>query len=110
MRSATTTSTKESVSEIFSRLKSDTSIDASYSLIELIEGKIEWFTGGKTNASYNSLDVHIQAGHGDKVAFIWEGDEIGDEKTITYSEFHKLTCKVANVLKSKNILTGDSLG
>ena len=109
MRSATTTSTKESVSE-FSRLKSDTSIDASYFLIELIEGKIEWFTGGKTNASYNSLDVHIQAGHGDKVAFIWEGDEIGDEKTITYSEFHKLTCKVANVLKSKNILTGDSLG
>ena len=63
-----------------------------------------------TNASYNSLDVHIQAGHGDKVAFIWEGDEIGDEKTITYSEFHKLTCKIANVLKSKNILTGDSLG
>ena len=75
-----------------------------------MKGKIEWFTGGKTNASYNSLDVHLQAGHGDKVAFIWEGDEIGDEKTITYSEFHKLTCKIANVLKSKNILTGDSLG
>jgi len=75
-----------------------------------VKGKIEWFTGGKTNASYNSLDVHIQAGHGDKVAFIWEGDEIGDEKTITYSEFHKLTCKIANVLKSKNFLTGDSLG
>ena len=78
--------------------------------VEPVKGKIEWFTGGKTNASYNSLDVHIQAGHGDKVAFIWEGDEIGDEKTITYSEFHKLTCKIANVLKSKNILTGDSLG
>ena len=75
-----------------------------------MKGKIEWFTGGKTNASYNSLDVHLQAGHGDKVAFIWEGDEIGDEKTITYSDFHKLTCKIANVLKSKNILTGDSLG
>ena len=78
--------------------------------VDPVKGKIEWFTGGKTNASYNSLDVHIQAGHGDKVAFIWEGDEIGDEKTITYSEFHKLTCKIANVLKSKNILTGDSIG
>ena len=44
------------------------------------------------------------------MAFIWEGDEIGDEKTITYSEFHTLTCKIANVLKSKNILTGESIG
>ena len=78
--------------------------------VTLRKGKVEWFTGGTTNASYNSLDVHLKSGRGDKVAFIWEGDEIGDEKTITYKEFHQLTCKVANVLKTKNIQTGDCLG
>ena len=34
---------------------------------------VEWFAGGKTNASYNCLDRHIEAGRGDKTAIIWEG-------------------------------------
>ena len=28
----------------------------------------EWFVGGKTNASYNCLDAHVAAGHGNRVA------------------------------------------
>ena len=43
----------------------------------------------------------------DQVAFIWEGDEIGDLETITYGEFHKLVSKFSNVLKQANVAVGE---
>lgn len=66
----------------------------------------QWFVGGRTNASYNCLDVHLEAGRGDRTAIIWEG-EPGDTRTITYRELHREVCKFANVLKSLGIGQGD---
>src|SRR5437763_301297 len=34
-----------------------------------------WFTGGKTNAAYNCLDRHLEAGRGDKLALVWEAED-----------------------------------
>lgn len=34
----------------------------------------KWFTGGQTNACYNEVDRHVLAGHGDEIAFYFEGD------------------------------------
>jgi acetyl-CoA synthetase len=33
----------------------------------------KWFVGGSLNVSYNCLDRHVAAGHGDQVAYHWEG-------------------------------------
>ena len=66
----------------------------------------QWFVGGKTNASYNALDRHIEAGHGDRVALLWEG-EPGDSRKVTYAELHKLVCKFANCLRAIGIGKGD---
>ena len=66
----------------------------------------KWFVGGQTNASYNCLDAHIEAGRGDKTAIIWEG-EPGDQLTFTYKELHAEVCKFANVLKSLDVGQGD---
>ncbi len=66
----------------------------------------EWFVGGKTNASYNCLDRHIDQGNGDKVAIIWEG-EPGDTRTLTYAELQKEVCKCAEGLKQLGIGLGD---
>ena len=38
----------------------------------------EWFVGGKTNASYNCLDAHLDSEIADKTALIFEG-EPGDQ-------------------------------
>ena len=65
-----------------------------------------WFTGGKTNISYNCLDANIAAGKGDSIAIVWEG-EPGDQRTLTYSELHREVCKFANGLKSLGCQTGD---
>jgi acetyl-CoA synthetase len=67
---------------------------------------VEWFAGGKTNASYNCLDRHIEAGRGDKTAIIWEG-EPGDTRTLTYSELRTEVAKCAAGLRELGINQGD---
>ena len=66
----------------------------------------KWFVGGKTNVSFNCLDVHILGGRGDRVALHWEG-EPGDRRTITYSELLADVCRFANGLKQLGIQKGD---
>ena len=46
----------------------------------------KWFVGGKLNVSYNCLDRHVEAGHGDRVAYHWEGEPDGTtQREITYA-------------------------
>jgi acetyl-CoA synthetase len=65
-----------------------------------------WFVGGKLNASYNCLDRHVDAGHGDKVAYHWEG-EPGDTRTITYRQLLDDVSRLANALKELGVGKGD---
>ena len=65
-----------------------------------------WFVGGKLNASYNCVDRHVEAGHGDQVAFLWEG-EPGDSRTITYAQLLDDVSRAANALKALGVEKGD---
>jgi acetyl-CoA synthetase len=66
----------------------------------------KWFVGGRLNVAYNCLDRHVAAGHGDQVAFYWEG-EPGDTRVLTYADMLAETCRVANALKSLGVTKGD---
>jgi acetyl-CoA synthetase len=66
----------------------------------------KWFTGGKTNISYNCLDRHLETYRRNKIAIIWEG-ESGEVKTMSYFRLHQETCRFANVLKSMGVRKGD---
>ncbi|MBB3881093.1 acetate--CoA ligase [Sphingomonas pseudosanguinis] len=68
--------------------------------------RIRWFDGGELNVSANCLDRHL-ATRGDQPAIVWEGDEPGETKTLTYRELHALTCRFANVLKDNGVAKGD---
>lgn len=48
--------------------------------------KIEWFVGAETNLTYNALDRHVEAGHGDRVAFYWEGNDLNEQSVTTYKQ------------------------
>jgi acetyl-CoA synthetase len=65
-----------------------------------------WFADGTLNASFNCLDRHVLAGHGDRVAIHWEG-EPGDTRTLTYAELTAEVKKAANLLTSLGIGAGD---
>src|SRR4051794_20241795 len=66
----------------------------------------KWFVGGKINVAYNCLDRHVEAGHGDQVAYFWEG-EPGDQRRITYAELKDEVCKAANALLELGVGAGD---
>ena len=66
----------------------------------------KWFVDGKLNVSHNCLDRHVAAGHGDQVAYHWEG-EPGDTRTITYAELLSDVQQAANALKSLGVGKGD---
>ncbi len=65
-----------------------------------------WFEGGTLNVSYNCLDRHVAAGHGDKVAYHWEG-EPGDTRTISYGELLAEVARFGNVLRGLGVHRGD---
>ena len=65
-----------------------------------------WFDGGTLNVAYNCLDRHVDAGHGDQVAYHWEG-EPGDTRTITYAALTQEVARFANVLKGLGVVKGD---
>ena len=70
-------------------------------------GEINWFTGGKLNASYNCIDRHIDAGYGDEVAIIWEGNDPKQSRKFTYQDLLKEVSLFANALKSLGVQKGD---
>ncbi|URW76349.1 acetate--CoA ligase [Sphingomonas donggukensis] len=67
---------------------------------------IRWFADGTLNVSANCLDRHL-ATRGDQVAILWEGDEPGETRRITYRELHAEVCRFANVLKGRGVRRGD---
>jgi len=70
------------------------------------KGYIRWFEGGKLNACVNCVDRHLET-RGDQTALIWEGDDPADDSKVTYRELHAHVCRMANVLKSRNVQKGD---
>jgi hypothetical protein len=60
----------------------------------MITGLGQWFKGGKTNICYNAVDRNIEAGNGNKVAMIWEGNDVGQDGKLTYSELLEKVCQV----------------
>ena len=65
-----------------------------------------WFVGAKTNLTVNALDRHVEVGKGDKLAYIWLGED-GAERRVTYEELLELVNRVANGLKSLGVSKGD---
>ncbi|UUY05445.1 hypothetical protein LRS13_07965 [Svornostia abyssi] len=59
-----------------------------------------WFVDGTINASHVCVDRHVEAGHGDRVAFHWYGEE-GESRDITYADLHRDVQRMANALKAR---------
>jgi acetyl-CoA synthetase len=66
----------------------------------------KWFEGGTLNVAVNCVDRHVESGHGDQVAYHWEG-EPGDTRTITYAELKDEVCKATNALLELGVQKGD---
>ncbi|MFM5905755.1 MAG: acetate--CoA ligase [Micrococcales bacterium] len=66
----------------------------------------KWFGDGKLNVAFNCLDRHVLAGHGDRVALLFEG-EPGDTATYTYDQLTTAVKKAANAFAKLGVGQGD---
>ena len=82
----------------FSKVK-----NVSYSYPDV---SIKWFEDGVLNVSENCIDRHLED-KSEAVAILWEGDEPGVSKEVTYRELHENVCRFGNVLKNQGIKKGD---
>jgi acetyl-CoA synthetase len=66
-----------------------------------------WFSDGTLNVAYNCVDRHVEAGNGDRVAIHWEGERVGDQRTLSYSDLQTEVSKAANALTDLGLVAGD---
>ncbi len=84
----------------YSRVKNTT--------FEYPDVSVKWYEDGVLNVAANCIDRHLQT-RGDQTAIIWESDDPGVDKHITYTELHAQVCKLANVYKDLGVTKGDRI-
>ena len=67
---------------------------------------IRWFADGELNVSVNCIDRHL-ATRGERAAIVFEGDEPGGGRTMSYRELHDEVCRFGNALRASGIGKGD---
>jgi acetyl-CoA synthetase len=70
----------------------------------------QWYVGGKTNVCFNCVDRHVDEGRGDRVAYYWEGEPVGDRRELTFSDLKREVVRLANGLRSLGVRKGTPVG
>ena len=67
-----------------------------------------WFPDGELNTSYNALDRHVLAGHGDRVALIYDSPVAGGKvREYTYENLLSRVARFTHVLADAGVAKGD---
>ena len=67
---------------------------------------IKWFEDGVLNLCHNAVDRHLTE-RSARTAIVWEGDEPGVSRAISYGELHAEVVRMANCLKALGAGRGD---
>jgi propionyl-CoA synthetase len=66
-----------------------------------------WFAGGELNTCHNALDRHVEAGHSDRLALVYDSAMTGKVKTFTYGELRNRVSRFAGALRGLGVEKGD---
>ncbi|MGI9393753.1 MAG: propionyl-CoA synthetase [Boseongicola sp.] len=67
----------------------------------------EWFTDAKVNTCWNAVDRHVENGHGDRAAIIFDSPVTDTKSTITYADLRARVASLAGALRSHGVTKGD---
>ncbi len=67
----------------------------------------EWFSDGEMNTCYNAVDRHVENGHGDRLALIYDSPVAGTKSTYTYVALLDEVARFAGVLRGLGVEQGD---
>src|SRR4051812_1573033 len=66
-----------------------------------------WFRGGRLNTCHNAVDRHVDAGHGDRLALIYDSPVTQTTSTMTYRELRDAVARFAGALAAQGVERGD---
>ncbi|MEJ2467167.1 MAG: propionyl-CoA synthetase [Candidatus Thiodiazotropha sp.] len=66
-----------------------------------------WFPGGMFNTCYNALDRHVEAGHGDRLALIYDSPVTDQKRSYSYQEMLDTVAKLAGAIAANGVGKGD---
>ncbi|TVQ58473.1 MAG: propionyl-CoA synthetase [Rhodobacteraceae bacterium] len=66
-----------------------------------------WFADGVANTCWNAVDRHVAAGHGDRLAVIYDSPVTGRQARITYAELQERVARLAGALEARGVTKGD---
>jgi acetyl-CoA synthetase len=69
-------------------------------------GDVTWFANAKLNICYNAVDRHVEIGNGNKIAMIWEGDEVDEIRHITFYDMQRKISQICHVLANHGVTKG----
>lgn len=67
----------------------------------------QWFPDGEISTSFNCVDRHVRAGHGDDVAIIWDSPVTNSKETYTYQQLLDEIEALAGCLREEGVRKGD---
>ncbi len=67
----------------------------------------EWFADAQVNTCYNAVDRHVEAGHGDRTAIIYDSPVTDTKHKISYAELQTRVASLAGALRAKGVEKGD---
>jgi propionyl-CoA synthetase len=66
-----------------------------------------WFPGAECNTCWNAVDRHVKAGHGDRLAIIYDSPITGTKASFTYAELQDEVAVLAAALEDLGVRHGD---
>jgi propionyl-CoA synthetase len=71
------------------------------------DGLDRWFAGAECNTAWNCLDRHVAAGHGERIALIYDSAVTGVKRTYNYRALLEEVETFAAVLADLGVVKGD---
>jgi propionyl-CoA synthetase len=66
-----------------------------------------WYADAECNTCHNAVDRHVQAGHGDRTAIIYDSPITGAKARLSYAELLDRVARLAGALKARGVEKGD---
>jgi len=72
-----------------------------------VGGLDRWFVGAECNTCWNAVDRHVKAGHGERLAVIYDSPITGTKASYTYSQLRDEVATLAAALEDVGVRKGD---
>ena len=74
-----------------------------------VDGLDRWYVGAECNTCWNAVDRHVEAGHGDRTAIIYDSAMTGTKQRFTYAELLDEVARLSATLQDLGVSKGDRL-